>query len=81
MGADDKSPPPEAAAAPAADVAGGAADGGAAAGGAAAAAAKSPFARLWPAYMCVCVDYMGLALTIPVQVRDSISYLRFVTSS
>jgi hypothetical protein len=74
MGADDKSPPPEAAAAPAADVAGGAADGGAAAGGAAAAAAKSPFARLWPAYMC-------LALTIPVQVRDSISYLRFVTSS
>ena len=22
---------------------------------------------LWPAYLCVCVDFMGLALTIPVQ--------------
>ena len=27
----------------------------------------SYISQLWPAYMCVMVDYMGLALTIPIQ--------------
>ena len=27
----------------------------------------SPMSVLWPAYMCVFVDFMGLALTIPIQ--------------
>lgn len=27
----------------------------------------SPMSVLWPSYMCVFVDYMGLALTIPIQ--------------
>lgn len=28
---------------------------------------KTPMSYLWPAYLCVVVDFMGLALTIPVQ--------------